>query len=206
MSPLVYMALAVVAVFVVGGTTYAATTDSGADDPNSDPSLQDDSSISDSSDYGIVSSPSFLDALVGAVSQGVTAIINNGYSQKIVTFADAIAHAEGYGPVGNVPTRANNPGDLSKGDFGDTGKYLIAGDGEQVIQYATAQDGFNALYEKLQNIADGNSSVYSPSMTIAQMAAKYAGNSQVWAANVTAYLSQNGVPATQQTTLQEVLI
>ena len=210
MSPILYVVGALIAAFFVAGTTYAATTGSGASDPSNDPNYTGDSSIDPGAgafdDYENLAPSSTVNSIISAISQGVTAIVNQGFSQKIVTFANAIAFAEGYGGAGAIPTVANDPGDLSKGDFGDTGFYLKAGDGEQVIKYPTAQDGFNALYQKLQNIVNGGSSVYSLNMSILQMGNKYSGNGSVWSRNVVSYLNQQGVNATQQTLLAEVLI
>lgn len=90
------------------------------------------------------------------------------------SFANAIATAEGYGVAGAIPTVRNNPGDLSSNGT--------------VTTYATPQDGMSALTSKLQNIANGNSSVYSPDMTIAQMGDKWANGDTNWMQNVAAKL------------------
>jgi hypothetical protein len=98
----------------------------------------------------------------------------------------AIALAEGANLSGSVPDRANNPGDLSKGDeHGQAFTGYTQLPDEYLINFATKMDGWNALRAKINNIVSGNSRVYSPSMTWAQLAAKYAGNSCAWAANVT---------------------
>ena len=106
-------------------------------------------------------------------------------TQGVTAMAQAIAEAEGFFVPGSIPARAHNPGDLTEGDFGDTGVYLTSSSGAKIIVYATDQDGWNALYEKLQNIANGTSSVYSPDMTIAQFANKWTSTQQSsWAENV----------------------
>lgn len=106
-------------------------------------------------------------------------------TQGVIAMAQAIAEAEGFFVPGNIPARAHNPGDLTEGDFGDTGVYLTSSSGAKIIVYASDQDGWNALYEKLQNIANGTSSVYSPDMTIAQFANKWTSTQQSsWADNV----------------------
>jgi hypothetical protein len=102
----------------------------------------------------------------------------------------AIAIAEGANIAGSAPDRYNNPGDLSKGDEhrqAFTG-YTILPDGELLIQFATKMAGWTALYSKISRIVQGQSSVYSTSMTWTQFAEKYAGSSLAWAANVTRQL------------------
>jgi hypothetical protein len=103
----------------------------------------------------------------------------------------AVALAEGYndGP-GVAPYDLNNPGDLSPGD--EAGQ-AVAGppenhDGSEIIDFATVEAGFIALYVKFFNIASGNSRVYPKTATWAQVAAIYAGDSANWLKNVTNYL------------------
>jgi hypothetical protein len=97
----------------------------------------------------------------------------------IDALANAIADAEGSDPS------INNPGDLTAGDVDAsnvTGIFNNAG----VVIIDTLENGWNALYTKLQNIMSGASSVYSPSMTIAQLAQTYTGgdNADGWAQTV----------------------
>jgi hypothetical protein len=98
----------------------------------------------------------------------------------------AIALAEGANVPGDAPDRFNNPGDLSRGDeHGQTViGYVNLPDGELLINFATKEGGWAALYSKISNIATGRSSTYSPDMTWRQIAAKYAGNSSAWVNNV----------------------
>lgn len=98
----------------------------------------------------------------------------------------AVALAEGANVAGSDPDKYNNPGDLSKGDeHGQavTG-YTTLGCGEVEIIFASKQAGWNALYAKFQNIVNGQSSVYSLSMTWQEFAQEYAGNSTAWVTNV----------------------
>jgi|SRR5690348_16030122 len=97
------------------------------------------------------------------------------------TFAAAIAYAEGYGPPAARPTRNNNPGDLKNwpGVPTDSGGYSI---------FPSAQVGWDALEQQLASIASGQSSYYSPDMTLAQMGEIWAGGDSNWAANVANYL------------------
>ena len=107
--------------------------------------------------------------------------------------ANAIAKAEGTSPS------ANNPGSLTAGDVPSEsiiGEFNSAG----VVLIDTIENGWNYLNAKLRNILSGNSSVYSPSMTISEFAQKYTGgdNAEGWANTVS---SQLGV--TPDTTLAE---
>lgn len=112
----------------------------------------------------------------------------NGSVWDIVT---AVALAEGYnGGSGVAPYDLNNPGDLSPGD--EQGQ-AVAGppqnhDGSEIIDFATAEGGFIALYIKFFNIVSGNSRVYSNTATWSQVASIYAGDSANWLKNVTNYL------------------
>lgn len=110
-----------------------------------------------------------------------------GLGDPINDAAQAIAQAEGFGVPGAAPTRYHNPGDLSKGDeWGqNVSGYITLPDGENLIIFSSDQDGWNALYAKLQNILNGGSRVYSPSMTWIQIAQQWAGNWQTWLNNVT---------------------
>ena len=112
----------------------------------------------------------------------------------------AVALAEGYnlGP-GAAPYDLNNPGDLSPGD--EAGQDISGPpqvhDGSSIIQFATAEGGWIALYTKFDNIRHGRSRVYPITATWAQVAKTYAGNSTAWLNNVTSYLGvdQSTTPA-----------
>jgi hypothetical protein len=103
----------------------------------------------------------------------------------------AVALAEGYNlGAGCAPYDLNNPGDLSPGD--ESGQRTCGGpqthDGSSIIMFCTSEGGWTALYNKFQNIINGNSSVYLSTWTWTQIAQKYAGNWQPWVNNVTSYL------------------
>jgi hypothetical protein len=90
-------------------------------------------------------------------------------SDAIFNLAVAIARAEGSGAV-------NNPGDLTAGDVPTsqiTGTFNDAG----VVNIDTLANGVNALYAKLQRIANGASSIYPLSLTIQQFANTYVNGS-----------------------------
>lgn len=104
---------------------------------------------------------------------------------SIPDIANAIGTAEGYGIPGAVPTLANNPGDLALGDLGNGTM------GNGITIFPTGQAGANALQNQLQLIASGQSSVYSPNDTLAQIGQKYAGGgtgSTNWTTNVASAL------------------
>jgi len=107
------------------------------------------------------------------------------YSPAIQAFAQAIAVAEGFGPAGNLATICNNPGDLTKGDYGDTGLYRTDAAGNQNIVFPTAAAGWGALAHKLSVIAAGTSPLYKPAMTFLDMSQVYSGStSGDWGRNV----------------------
>ena len=118
---------------------------------------------------------------------------------KLWNICAAVAIAEGYNQGhGTAPYDLNNPGDLSPGD--EDGQMTNGSqfhDGSSIIVFVTAEGGWQALYHKFSNIVNGASSVYPKSFTWQQVAAKYAGNSANWLANVTNYLgvSPTSTPA-----------
>jgi hypothetical protein len=128
---------------------------------------------------------------------GASSAYPNGSVWDICT---AVALAEGYnGGSGVAPYDLNNPGDLSPGD--EQGQ-AVAGppqnhDGSNIINFATVEGGFIALYIKFFNIASGNSKVYPATLTWTQVGQKYAGDSANWIKNVTNYLgvSPSSTPA-----------
>lgn len=104
---------------------------------------------------------------------------------KITLFAQAIAHAEGFGQPGAVPTLSNNPGDLGPGDTGVAGVFH---DGSVVSQLPDAATGWKLLEQKISNAFNGQSSVYNTNMTFVEWAQKYAGDWANWSKNVAGYL------------------
>lgn len=99
-------------------------------------------------------------------------------------FSEAIANAEGFHVPDSVPARAHNPGDLT--DDGDIGLGFIqtAGPfGAKITVYATDEDGWTALRHKVRRMLNGASQVYTPDLTVMEMALKYSGSPE-WAFNV----------------------
>jgi hypothetical protein len=119
------------------------------------------------------------------------------FSQAIQTFAWGISLSEGFGPPNNLPTRANNPGDLTTGDSWGYNTLGTANAEGVLIFTPNTLDGWYALYKKLYNIASGQSHVYSLSMDFYDFAVQYTGendnNSNNWAENLA---SACGVPPT----------
>jgi hypothetical protein len=115
----------------------------------------------------------------------------------ISALAQAIATAEGYGVDGAIPTLANNPGDLVIPGW--TGQTIGS---EGIAVFSTPAEGWARLGHQLTLISSGASRVYQRSMTIADMANKWAPGAQAagWAANVA-----NSLGVTTDTTVDSIL-
>jgi hypothetical protein len=87
----------------------------------------------------------------------------NGF---IDAFAQAIAGQE------NVDSSANNPGALSAGDV-DSSNIVGTFNSAGVVIINDIQNGWSALFSKLQNIMSGASTVFNPGMTIQQFVGTY---------------------------------
>jgi hypothetical protein len=101
---------------------------------------------------------------------------------KIWEVAHAVARAEGYDQPDSNPFRLNNPGDISDG-------YMTFGgephSGSNVTHFPSPEIGWQWLYDKLNRIVQGRSSIYSPEMTWMELGQKWAGDWQNWVGNVT---------------------
>lgn len=119
----------------------------------------------------------------------------------VSAMANGIANGEGYLPLqrgaGSKPQRYNNPGSLKN----------LAG---QYIAFATSQDGWKALFQKLANILDGGSTVYPLTMTIDQLAQKWTDDApgsvelQSWESCLLTACNAAGFPCTEQTFLNDL--
>lgn len=131
----------------------------------------------------------------GLIWWSMTAPISTvtGYGDKLRRFAEAIAKAEGFGPAGNLATRANNPGNLKAGD---KGLGLIAGK----TVFGTVADGWAALTRQINLMVTGASAFYKPDMTIREIAVIYTGGDKpdAWTSIVARQLG-----VTPDTTLRE---
>ena len=116
----------------------------------------------------------------------------------VLKLAKAIAHAEGFGLPDAIPTRANNPGDLTGADAGSF-RTMGTMNPEGVLHFVDVADGWQALYIKVNRMLSGKSLVYPLDMTLERVGLRYSGGKPEWASNVAEYL---GVPVTA--TLQEL--
>lgn len=115
----------------------------------------------------------------------------------IDALAEAIARAEGYYAPGphdghSLPYFHNNPGDLMTGGVN--------------ITYPDANSGWQALYNKLRNILNGGSHVYTLDMSIHQVARTWTGgdNPGPWANTVVSYLQQQGYDVTGDNSVSDL--
>jgi hypothetical protein len=97
------------------------------------------------------------------------------WSPKVVHFGQAIARTEGFYRIGTLPNRLHNPGDIRT--------TRIAYDGQTGVYHGYAvfrndRAGFQALYQLLQRVIDGNSEHYNQAMTMLQFAKRYAESPQ----------------------------
>lgn len=123
------------------------------------------------------------------------------YNPGLYDLATAISIAEGFPVTGSIPQRANNPGDLVRGDvgFGTLGS-------QNVTVYGSVQDGWSALWFELSLIQLGQSDYYTPGETFAAMARTYTGSAGVdWANNVVSSLRSKGYSVTVDSTIDTVL-
>ena len=121
--------------------------------------------------------------------------VSDAVESRVESLAHAIAKAEGFGIPGALPTRAKNPGDMKLGDLGNG---LLNGK----TVFATAQDGWNALFNQIKLIIAGRSGYYNVDNTFSEMARTWTAgdNYQSWANTVTAELG-----VSQSTRLREFL-
>jgi hypothetical protein len=116
------------------------------------------------------------------------------YPQPIIQFAQAIARQEGFYVRDSIPARAHNPGDLKI-----PGKATLPG--TSITQFASDDEGWQALYKQLWSIVTGKSNNYNLSMTIEEMARVWTATEQsAWAGNVATFSG-----ATPGTPLWQVL-
>lgn len=116
--------------------------------------------------------------------------------RAIKAFAGAIARAEGFTVPGSIPAKANNPGDLVRGDQG-----LGTLGAAKITIYQTLAEGWEALDLQVAKMFTNTSHVYRSSMTIEEVANHYTTTQQSeWAQNVAEALH-----VSPKTTLDEVL-
>lgn len=128
------------------------------------------------------SNPEIGDVISGGSGMAVT-------REKIDQLTQAIAKAEGWtNPNPNVvPRRAHNPGDLTR-SFGQPTTGVANAEG--VLIFADDNAGWSALKGQATGMLTGGSHVYSPAMTIREVARKYTGGDHAdsWAQVAAAFL------------------
>jgi len=102
-------------------------------------------------------------------------------SPKVVQLAHAIAQAEGFYVKGSIPNRCHNAGDLKGTKFPNQIGVCRGGH----ARFRTDADGWAALYNQVQKIAEGTSTKYTPRATFRQVAKTYAQNYRPWLRIVT---------------------
>jgi hypothetical protein len=117
------------------------------------------------------------------------------YPQTVIDLGKAIAHAEGFGVPGTVPTRAHNPGDLKIPNWNGA----VTGT-EGISVFLNDEDGWNHLYDQLLRIQIGNSHVYTLSMTFGEFARHWTDTQETnWIDNVLYLLQSLGHSVDEQT-------
>jgi hypothetical protein len=106
------------------------------------------------------------------------------FPSSVMKVAKAISVCEGFGLPNALPTRANNPGDVTTGDAGG---FQISGvmNNEGVVRFVNLADGWQALYLKVARMLAGKSKVYPLTMTLEEMGRRYSGSTDgAWAKNL----------------------
>jgi hypothetical protein len=109
----------------------------------------------------------------------------SAYPALVVSAARAVAREEGYYIPFSLSSRAHNPGNLEIGDQG------LGTLGEGVTVFPNDDAGWNALYNNLSIIANGQSADHPLSMTWRDFGFDYSGGDANWSANVTNILGVN---------------
>lgn len=105
---------------------------------------------------------------------------------RIWDICRAIAKAEGYNVAGSNPFKLNNPGDISDGwkTFGGEPH-----SGSNITKFPNPETGWLWLYQKIENVLKGKSTVFDKGMTWYEFGKHYCPpNWQIWADNVAASL------------------
>lgn len=120
--------------------------------------------------------------ILGALA--LVVLSSSGSVSRVNRIAQAIAFAEGFYVSGSRAERNNNPGNLTYAFGFPTSGY----DGMFPI-FATLEGGWAALHTQIQMMLDGTSALYSPDMTILEVARIYTTTEQeFWANNVASNL------------------
>ena len=92
----------------------------------------------------------------------------------VLKLAKAIANAEGFDNSDALPTRANNPGDLTGSDGGSF-RTLGTMNPEGVLHFENLEDGWQALYIKVNRMLSGKSTMYPLNLTLDRVGLRYSG-------------------------------
>ena len=106
--------------------------------------------------------------------------------ELIIRISNAIAKAEGFFSEDPhvLPRRAHNPGDITDADGWRIGTTPSAGPHAAPINvYATDDDGWRALHQKVRRMLSGSSHTYTLDLSIMGLGLKWSGD-PVWAHNV----------------------
>lgn len=120
--------------------------------------------------------------------------------ELVIKFARAIAHAEGFGLPGKIPTRCHNPGDLAEGDMGNGTARSVGIGAADITIFATDSDGWAALYRQVRKILSGASRYYTLDMSLLKLGSVYAESPVAWGTN---FAEHFGVETT--TTLVDIV-
>jgi hypothetical protein len=101
---------------------------------------------------------------------------------NIDSFAQAIAKTEGFYTKGTIPNRYHNPGDIKYVGTPFFGQVRIGKGGHVIFRNDAA--GWYALREQVRKMVEGESRFYKPSMTLQDVAKRYAGDYRIWSKNV----------------------
>jgi 5'(3')-deoxyribonucleotidase len=106
---------------------------------------------------------------------------------KVKVFAHAIARTEGFYVKNTIPNRTHNPGDLTELAHGAVYPGQVGVLRKNHMAYVRFRDnaaGYAALYHQIEKMLNGKSKFYTQTMTLQQVGKLYAGNSRLWAKNL----------------------
>jgi hypothetical protein len=117
-------------------------------------------------------------------AQGGLGIVT--YTKAVTLLGQAISQegAEGFGPPNALPTKNNNPGDLTDG-MGN------------LLAFPSVDAGWDALYSHISGWFSGISTSYNTGLTFTQLSQIYTGSNtapsdqEQWAQTVVDYLNAN---------------
>lgn len=96
--------------------------------------------------------------------------------------AYAIAKTEGFLMRGSKPSRLHNPGDIRR-VYGYRFPGQVGIDSQGYVIFKDDASGWDALENQIRKMC-GDSGIYSPHMTIEDVAKKYARDWRIWSINV----------------------